>query len=93
MAAAWAYNLGLKSTWLSPLPYALAFGLLPAFVTLGLAGHPWPRPAVTAVAALLGVGAHLLNTIPDHDADLRTGVRGLPQRIGPRAWLYSVGTG
>ncbi|MPY94826.1 MAG: hypothetical protein GEV08_17715, partial [Acidimicrobiia bacterium] len=36
VAVAWGYNLGLKSTALSPLPYALAFGALPAFVTLGL---------------------------------------------------------
>ena len=46
IGSAWAYNLGLKATVVSPLPYALSFGLLPAFVTLGLPGHPWPRPAV-----------------------------------------------
>jgi len=89
VALAWAYNLGLKSTWLSPLPYALAFALLPAFVTLGLPDHPWPRPVVMVVAGLLGVGAHLINTIPDQAADRLTGVAGLPQRIGPRASLVA----
>ena len=42
VAAAWAYNLGVKRTAASWVPYALAFGLLPAFVTLGLPGRPWP---------------------------------------------------
>ena len=35
--------------------------------------------------ACLGVGAHLLNTLPDLADDVRTGVRGLPHRIGERA--------
>ncbi|MFI5616995.1 UbiA family prenyltransferase [Streptomyces sp. NPDC051567] len=84
VAAAWAYNLRLKSTVLSWLPYALAFGLLPAFVTLGLPGAPWPPPWLTAAAALLGAGAHVANVLPDIDDDLATGVTGLPQRLGAR---------
>lgn len=84
VAAAWAYNLGVKRTAASWLPYALAFGLLPAFVTLGLPGHPWPPAWATAAGALLGVGAHFTNVLPDIDADLAAGVRGLPQRLGRR---------
>ncbi|MFD4742950.1 UbiA family prenyltransferase [Streptomyces virginiae] len=84
VAAAWAYNLRLKSTVASWLPYALAFGLLPAFVTLGLPGAPWPPPWLTAAAALLGVGAHFANVLPDIEDDLATGVAGLPQRLGRR---------
>ena len=38
-------------------------------------------------AALLGGGAHLLNAIPDLDADRVTGIRGLPQRLGARPSL------
>ncbi len=87
VALAWAYNLGLKATWASVIPYALAFALLPAFVTLGLAGSPWPKPVVMLVAGLLGVGAHFLNTIADADDDALTGVRGLPQRLGPAVSL------
>lgn len=82
VAAAWAYNLGLKSTVLSWLPYAVAFGGLTAFVTLtdGEA-PPWWWPVG---AALLGVGAHLLNVLPDLEDDAATGVRGLPHVLGPR---------
>ncbi|WP_327280155.1 MULTISPECIES: UbiA family prenyltransferase [unclassified Streptomyces] len=84
VAAAWAYNLRLKSTAVSWLPYALAFGLLPAFVTLGLPGAPWPPWWLTAAAALLGTGAHFANVLPDIEDDLATGVVGLPHRIGAR---------
>ncbi|WP_329370999.1 UbiA family prenyltransferase [Streptomyces sp. NBC_00669] len=84
VAAAWAYNLGVKRTALSWLPYAVGFGLLPAFVTLGLPGHPGPPGWAVAAGALLGVGAHVTNVLPDIDADLAAGVRGLPQRIGRR---------
>ncbi|GGS22430.1 membrane protein [Streptomyces nojiriensis] len=84
VAAAWAYNLRLKSTAASWVPYALAFGLLPAFVTLSLPGTPWPPPWLTAAAALLGAGAHFANVLPDIEDDLATGVAGLPQRLGLR---------
>ncbi|MFE2145849.1 UbiA family prenyltransferase [Streptomyces sp. NPDC059456] len=84
VAAAWAYNLRLKGTAASWLPYALAFGLLPAFVTLGLPGSPWPPWWLTAAAALLGTGAHFANVLPDIEDDLATGVAGLPHRIGAR---------
>ncbi len=82
VASALAYNAVLKRTRWSWLPYALAFGLLPAFVTLGLPGHPWPPAWLLAAAALLGVGAHLTNVLPDIDADLADGIRGLPHRLG-----------
>ncbi|MEC4574849.1 UbiA family prenyltransferase [Streptomyces virginiae] len=84
VAAAWGYNLWLKGTVVSWAPYALAFGLLPAFVTLGLPGAPWPPPWLMAAAALLGAGAHFANVLPDIDDDLATGVVGLPQRLGAR---------
>ncbi|MEJ8661980.1 UbiA family prenyltransferase [Streptomyces sp. MS1.AVA.4] len=84
VAAAWWYNLRLKRTVVSWLPYALAFGLLPAFVTLALPGRPWPPLWLMAAAALLGTGAHFVNVLPDIDQDLAAGVNGLPQRLGRR---------
>ncbi|MHB9857135.1 UbiA family prenyltransferase [Streptomyces sp. YIM S03343] len=82
VAAGWAYNLRLKHTPLSPLPYAVGFASLPFFVTLGLPVPSWPAWWAVAAAALLGVGAHLVNVLPDIADDLATGVRGLPQRLG-----------
>lgn len=84
VGAGWAYNLGLKATVWSWLPYAVAFGVLPVFVSLsGTPGllPPWWWPVG---AALLGIGAHLLNVLPDLAEDARTGVRGLPHRLGPQ---------
>lgn len=85
VAGGWGYNLGLKRTAASPLPYAVSFGLLPAFVALGLPGHPWPPVWAVAAGVLLGLAAHIANVLPDIDTDLADGIRGLPQRMGRRA--------
>ncbi|TDE14256.1 UbiA family prenyltransferase [Jiangella asiatica] len=86
-----AYNLVLKRTPLSWLPYAVAFGLLPAVVSLALDPPEWPPGWMVAAGALLGVGAHLVNVLPDLDDDAATGVRGLPHRLGPlRARVTAV---
>ena len=85
VASGWAYNARLKATALSWLPYALSFGALPSVVTLGLPGHPFAPLWATAAGALLGVGAHLANALPDLEDDLATGVRGLPHRLGRAA--------
>jgi 4-hydroxybenzoate polyprenyltransferase len=87
VASAWAYDLGVKATLASPLPYAFSFGLLPAVATTALPSSPWPAAGVVAGAALLGVGAHFANTVADTAADAATGVRGLPQRVGARRSL------
>ncbi|MGL5817829.1 MAG: UbiA family prenyltransferase [Phycicoccus sp.] len=84
VASGLVYNAGLKATVWSWVPYAVAFGSLAGFVAL--AGEPPRLPPwwIPVAAALLGVGAHLLNALPDLAADEATGVRGLPHRIGRR---------
>ncbi|MFI2752290.1 UbiA family prenyltransferase [Cellulomonas sp. P22] len=84
VASAWAYNLRLKGTVWSWLPYAVSFGLIPVFVVGALPGAPVPPWWAPAGGALLGVGAHLANVVPDLEDDASTGVRGLPHRWGPR---------
>ncbi|WP_437112498.1 UbiA family prenyltransferase [Streptomyces cinnamoneus] len=84
VVAAWAYNLRLKATVWSWLPYAVGFASLPAFVVLGLPGRAWPAWWLVAAGALLGVGAHLADVLPDIAGDVATGVRGLPHRLGVR---------
>lgn len=91
VAAGWAYNLGVKATVLSWVPYAVAFGGLPVFVVLAAPGAGLPPAWVPVVGALLGIGAHLLNVLPDLDDDRATGVRGLPHRLGePRTRVLAV---
>ena len=82
VGSGWAYNLGLKRVAWSGLPYAIAFGALPAVVTLALPDPQWPPAWMMAAGALLGVGAHLLNALPDLADDAQTGVSGLPHRLG-----------
>jgi hypothetical protein len=81
MAAGWAYNAGLKSTMASGLMYIAGFGLIPAFAASTVPGHPVPPAWTSAAAALLGLGAHFANVLPDLAADTVGGVRGLPQRV------------
>jgi len=82
VASGWSYNLGLKRTIWSWLPYAVTFGLLPVVVVYAIPGSGSPQPWVVAAGSLLGIGAHLTNVLPDLEDDLATGVRGLPHRIG-----------
>lgn len=85
VALAWGYNLGLKRTVASPLPYAAAFGLVPVVVAAAKPGSPAPRVALVAAGVACGVAAHFANTVGDTAEDALTGVRGLPQRLGPAA--------
>lgn len=67
--SAWTYCLFLKKTALSWLPFAVSFGLLPAFLSYGglgggMHGDP-PTVAMTVLAALLGIGIHFLSALPD----------------------------
>lgn len=84
----WAYNLGLKNTPVSFLPYAISFGLLPAVATLGQETPRFAAGWVVLVGALLGVAAHFTNVLPDLADDRDTGIRGLPHRLGARASGY-----
>ncbi|MEU4361183.1 UbiA family prenyltransferase [Promicromonospora sp. NPDC023987] len=84
VAGAWAYNARLKQTVWSWLPYALSFALLAVAVVLAAPGARVPAGWAVAAVALLGVGAHVANTLPDLEDDAATGVRGLPHRLGRR---------
>jgi 4-hydroxybenzoate polyprenyltransferase len=81
MAAGWTYNAGLKGTLLSGLMYIVGFGLIPAFAASAQPGQGWPPVWLTTAAALLGLGGHFANVLPDLTADRAGGVRGLPQRV------------
>jgi 4-hydroxybenzoate polyprenyltransferase len=83
-AFALAYNVKLKATVLSALCYAAAFGALPVFIACGAPGAPLGPWWAAFAAATLGVGAHVVNTLPDREADLAGGTLGLPQRLSLR---------
>ena len=84
IVSAWGYNLGLKSTVASVVPYIVSFGLLPVIVTFSLRDPLLPSGWAVAAGSLLGIAAHIANVLPDLDDDRATEVRGLPHRMGPR---------
>lgn len=90
VASAWAYNLRLKSTVWSWAPYAFSFGFLPLAIALALPGAPVAAWWAMVAGALLGIGAHGANVVPDLQDDRATGVSGLPHRVGGPA--TSIGT-
>ena len=82
LACAWSYDLWLKGTIFSALPFAIAVPVVPLF-GYGAAGRfpavlwwAWP------IGALLAVATHLADALPDVERDRATGVRGLATRLG-----------
>jgi 4-hydroxybenzoate polyprenyltransferase len=65
------------------VPYTVAFALVPVVVAAMLAGNPDPRMSIVVSGAACGIAAHFANTVGDVTEDAMTGVRGLPQRVGP----------
>ena len=76
------YNFYFKFSWLSPLPYAIAFAALPSSVAISKDVTPplW----MWLGGALFGMAAHFINVLKDMKADQKSGIRGLPQRLGSR---------
>jgi 4-hydroxybenzoate polyprenyltransferase len=92
VGCALAYNAGLKVRPVSILPYAIAFGLLPVAVALGLPTPHWAPAWAIAASALAGAGGHFTQALPDIPADRALGVRGLPQLVGQRASAFAAAT-
>jgi len=88
---AWMYDVRLKETFVSWLPFAVSFGLVPVVIATALPGAPLPQATLVAAGACCGVAAHFANTVGDTADDAATGVRGLPQAIGPSASTVVAG--
>jgi 4-hydroxybenzoate polyprenyltransferase len=91
LASAWAYNAGLKSTVVSVVPFIVSFGLLPSLATLSADIPRLAAPWAWIAGAAIGIAVHLTNVLPDLDDDARTGVRGLPHRLGRTASAVVAG--
>jgi 4-hydroxybenzoate polyprenyltransferase len=88
----WAYDLKLKRTPLSFLPFALAFPLMPVWVGV-IAGHALSSLVLIFLAgAPLATAINLADAIPDLQADRAAGVTTLAVALGtPRAELAAAG--
>ena len=85
LAAGLAYNVRLKRSLLSPLPFMIALPALPFWVWVSVdqfTGELW---WLVPFAPLAGLAVHLSNTLPDIEADSAAGVRGLAHTIGADA--------
>lgn len=81
-AIAWAlgYNFYFKFNIFSPLPYAVAFAILPS--CMAYSQEKVPPTWMWVGGALFGMAAHFLNVLKDMDQDHASGIKGLPQRCG-----------
>jgi 4-hydroxybenzoate polyprenyltransferase len=84
LALGQAYNLGLKSTPLSGIVFALAMPLIPLYAFAGVGRTPpvifWLVPA----GFLLGIALNLANSLPDVEEDAAHGAKTLAVVLGVR---------
>jgi 4-hydroxybenzoate polyprenyltransferase len=79
-----SYNLGLKSTPLSGVVFALAIPLIPVYAFVGV-GRIVPFVFwLVPVVALLGIALNLANSLPDIEEDATSGARTLAVVLGVR---------
>jgi 4-hydroxybenzoate polyprenyltransferase len=83
-----AYNFYFKFNAFSPLPYAVAFAALPS--CMALSKDQMPPLWMWLGGALFGVAAHFLNVIKDMKQDHLSGIKGLPQRLGTKASVFTA---
>lgn len=84
-----AYNFHFKFSFLSPLPYAIAFAALPSSVSLSK--DVTPPVWMWLGGALFGMAAHFINVIKDMKQDQASGIQGLPQRLGTKKSILVAG--
>ena len=86
-SAGLSYNLWLKSSRLSALPYLVALGVLPPFVWTALDVYEDDFLGLYLVATPLALGAHLANVLPDVRSDGAQGRTTLAVALGVRRSL------
>jgi len=97
-ACGWAYDLWLKATPLSFVPFAIAFPLMPFWIGV-LAARPLSSLLILFLGGSpLATAIHLADAIPDRDRDRAAGLRTLAVALGTRraemvaAGLLLIGT-
>jgi geranylgeranylglycerol-phosphate geranylgeranyltransferase len=82
-----AYDLRLKRSRWSWLPYGVAIPTLPVWAWAAMGELTWRLAPVYPLGILLGLSLHLANTLPDLEGDSGFGVRGLAHGLGRRRGL------
>lgn len=93
--SAWAYNLYLKNTSFSWLPYAYSFAALPAFIMLSVPTADGYNTTIewwlVIAGGLLGISAHFANVLPDMTFDALNQMKGIPHRLGRKNSKLAAG--
>jgi 4-hydroxybenzoate polyprenyltransferase len=84
LAAGLAYDLGLRRTLLSWVPWWGGMAVLPLAAYASAGAIPSRLLVLVPLSALVAMGLHLANAQPDIDADRLAGMRSLPVVIGVR---------
>ena len=86
LLSATTYNLKLKSTLLSVVPYIVSFGALPwaIYVAAGTKPPTW----IVLGFVLFASAFHFLNVLKDLDLDVGQGIMGLPQVLGRQKSIF-----
>ena len=88
LASATIYNFWAKSTWFSPIPYAISFGAMPWAIYT--AGGKHPPVWMVLEFILVSVSFHFLNVLKDLEWDRNQYVMGFPQRLGKAKSLLTA---
>jgi 4-hydroxybenzoate polyprenyltransferase len=83
-----AYNFYFKFSFLSPLPFAIAFAALPSCIAISK--NIMPPTWMWLGGALFGMAAHFINVIKDMKQDQISEIKGLPQRLGTRKSIVAA---
>lgn len=82
LGAGLAYDLGLRRIVLSWVPWWAGMAVLPLAAYASVGAIPGRLLILIPLSALVAVGLHLANALPDIDADRLAGVRSLPVTVG-----------
>ena len=89
LGAGLAYDLGLRRTPLSWVPWWVGMAVLPLEGYASVGAIPSRLLVVIPLSGLIAVGLHFANALPDLDGDRRSGRRSLPVIAGDRVSLWA----
>ena len=84
LAAGLAYDLGLRRTPLSWVPWWAGMAVLPLEGYASVGSIPTQLLVLVPLTGLVAIGLHFANALPDIDGDRRAGRRSLPVLAGER---------
>jgi len=90
MACGLTYDVRLKRSVFSAVPYMIAIPVLPLWAWTVLGAWQDALWWLLPMGALIGLALHLANTLPDIDADAAHGVRGLAHRLGAQSSMIAA---